>query len=368
MIERIEATLLEVPVHVPVLDREVRRTLVLVELETEDGEVGHGVTSSGLNTAIVRFVNDEVAPYVLGRDPLRSEELAYDAYWTFNSRSLTGVWSSAYSAVDIALWDLKGKMLGQPVWRLLGGHADRVECYATFGLSSYDRDQLAEAARQRVSQGFDKLKMIVAARSHRERGVRSSHRDLVEDAARVGAVRDAVGADVELSMDANCLLDYGQALELARLCEPHGVSWFEEPIHQNDPSLLADLRASHSVRLSAGQNEGSRFKFRDFFVRHAVDLPQPNVANVGGFSEAIKVAATADSFNTRIGHAGGWGLHNAHLQAGVANGWLVEVHQLDADAIFDGVPPLRDGVLTLDDRPGLGFAPHPDAVAEYRST
>jgi L-alanine-DL-glutamate epimerase-like enolase superfamily enzyme len=357
-IQRVEASYHNVRVGVPLLDEPEERDLVFVRVETDDGARGYGLAGSILGPSVVEFINRDLGPFLRGRDPLLTEHWWDQAYWKFNQRSLSGVVSSGLSGVDIALWDLKGRLLGQPVWRLLGGYSARVPAYITFGLPEYSREQLAEAARSQVAAGHDKLKMVVARAG-----------SVAEDAARVRTVREAVGEGVQLMMDANHLFDPLSAAELCRLVEPLGITWFEEPLTGNDARKLAELRQKTSIPISAGQNEGHRWRHRELILSGAVDIVQPNVLFVGGYTEALKVAHLAQCFNLPIANGGGWPHHNAHLMAAVPNGWRVEFHLImwyAGNTIFDGAPQPEAGWVTLPERPGLGLEPKEDALAEYR--
>jgi L-rhamnonate dehydratase len=357
-IQRVEASLHQVPVQVPLLAETITRPVVFTRVETDDGAVGYGLTGGA---TVAELINRGLGPFLRGRDPLLTEQWWHEGYWQFNQRSLSGVVSSALSGVDIALWDLKGRVLGQPVWRLLGGFAARVPAYITFGLAEYDRTQLAEAARTLVAAGHDKLKMVV--------GAAGNQTDLAEDAARVRTVREAIGEGVQLMIDANQLLDPLRAAELCRLVEPFGITWFEEPLHGNDALRLAELRQKTRIPIAAGQNEGHRWRHRELILGNAVDIVQPNVLFVGGYTEALKVAHLAQCFNLPIANGGGWPHHNAHLMAAVPNGWRVEFHLLMwyvGNAIYVDPPQPDGGWVTLTDSPGLGLEPRLDALEEYR--
>ena len=191
----------------------------------------------------------------------------------------------------------------------------------------------------------------------------------LEDAARVKAVREAVGDDVELMLDANYLFSLNRAKELCRLVEPYHITWFEEPLYQNDALLLAQLRRSTSITISAGQNEGNRFRHRELLMNQSVDILQPNVCYVGGYTEAAKVAAMAQAFNIPIANGGGWPHHNMHLQAAMSNGWRVECHYLMwmvGETIYKNPPSPKKGWITLGEEPGLGLDPEWDALGEYQ--
>jgi L-alanine-DL-glutamate epimerase-like enolase superfamily enzyme len=280
---------------------------------------------------------------------------------TYNQRYQTGTWSQAMSAIDIALWDIKGKAFGQPVWRLLGGAQNPVPAYITFGLPQYDQEQLAEAAKYWVDQGQDKIKLVV--------GIVGNSQDPDTDAQRITAVREAVGPDVELMIDANYLMSYHHALRLCKLIEPLNIAWFEEPVYGNDALLLADLRRATTIPLAAGQCEGHRYRHRELLMHHAVDIIQPNVVYGGGYTEGAKVAAMAQAFNIPIANGGGWPCHNMHLQAGMSNGWRVEFHYvrwMTDQAVCQSIPQPVQGWVTVPDTPGVGLDPKPGLIAEYR--
>jgi L-alanine-DL-glutamate epimerase-like enolase superfamily enzyme len=343
---------------VPLLKEPITTSLVFVVVETDQGAIGYGLTRGSQRFGIKEFINREAAPFLRGKNPLETERVWNQLYKHFNPRAQTGMWSSAVSAIDIALWDIKGKHYKEPVWRLLGGAQNPVPAYVTFGLKQYSIDQLAEVAEQLVAQGEKRLKMVVAVDPENPQ----------VDAERVRVVRQAAGDDVELMIDANYLFSFNRALELCKLVEPYHITWFEEPVYQNDALLLADLRRHTSIPLAAGQNEGHRFRHRELIVNRAVDIAQPNVCSVGGYTEAVKVAALAQAFNLPIANGGGWPHHNMHLHAAMANGWRVEFHFEMwgvGDKIYKEPPAPDQGWVTLAEAPGLGLEPRADALREY---
>src|SRR6266542_3484182 len=297
-ITRIEATSHRVPAKVPLMHEPIIREIVFVRAETDGGVTGYGLTGPIQRFAARELINREIAPLLVGKDPLATERHWYDLFYRLNPRAQTGAWSSAVSAVDIALWDIKGKHLGQPVWKLLGGYSATVPAYITFGLLEYTREQLVEAAKQFIAQGHDKLKMVVAV---------------------------------------------------------------------NDARLLANLRRQTKIPISAGQNEGHKWRHRELLVHEAVDILQPNVVYVGGYTEGVKVAAMAQAYNIPIANGGGWPHHNMHLIAGVANGWRVEFHVpmwVTGEMIFRDPPKPSRGTITLTEQPGLGITPNEEALQE----
>jgi L-alanine-DL-glutamate epimerase-like enolase superfamily enzyme len=242
-----------------------------------------------------------------------------------------------------------------------------VPLYATFGFNFFDREQLAAAARLWVAQGHRRLKMVVGHEALRRRDARPLMETIREDAARVQAVREAVGPDIELYVDANCSLDLYHATRLADMIKPLGISFFEEPITQNDALQMGELRRATGMPLACGQNEGLIFRFRDLLLHQAVDYLQPNVVSSGGFTQCARIGGLGAAFNVPLANGGAWPFHNMHLQAGLANGGLVEMHYLAVELcrkIYRGLPVPENGWLTLPDTPGLGFEPDRDAIRD----
>jgi L-rhamnonate dehydratase len=368
-ITRVTATPLNVPLHVTLfgLDHKSSLSACLVEVETDSGIVGHGFTAITEEDVVAQIVNGTVASAIHGEDPLAHERVWDKLYWTLMPRGQTGYAAHALAAIDVALWDIKGKVLNQPVWRLLGGTRRRVPLYATFGFGFFDREQLAAAARLWVSQGYRRLKMTVGHEAMRRRDTRPLLDAIRDDEARIRVVREAVGPDIELFIDANCNLDLYHAALLTEMVKPYNISFFEEPITQNDPLLMAQLRRSTGMPLACGQNEGLLFRFRDLLLHESVDYLQPNVVISGGFTQCIRVAGLAAAFNVPIANGGAWPFHNMHLHAGLANGGLIEYHYLAVELcrhIYRDLPTPENGWLTLPETPGLGFEPDHNAVRE----
>ncbi len=368
-IVRVTATPLNVPLRIALLGLDKKTSLAAchVEIETDTGIVGHGLTAITEEDVVAQAVNGAIGPNIVGDDPLLHERIWEKVYWTLMPRGQTGYAAHALAAVDLALWDIKGKALNMPVWKLLGGARERVPVYATFGFGFFDREQLAAAAKTWVADGFRRLKMTVAGEALRHKDERPVMDAIREDARRVQAVREAVGPDVEIFVDANCNLDLYHATKLAEMIRPFNISFFEEPLTQNDVQGMAQLRRNGGIALACGQNEGLLYRFRDLLAAQAIDYAQPNVCITGGFTQCAKIAAAAASYNVSVANGGAWSYHNMHLQAGVANGSLVEHHYLAVELykqLYNGLTMPADGWLTLPDRPGLGFEPNRDAIAE----
>ncbi len=343
-------------------------SVCLVDIELDDGRIGTGMTAITEEAVIASVVNEVASHALVGMDPMRHEQIWDRLYWLLTPRGQSGYASHAIAAIDLALWDLKGQILGQPVWRLLGGARHQVPVYATFGFAFFDREELADAARDWVARGFKRLKMTVGHHALQRRDEPRPLADVIdEDVRRIQAVRAAVGPEVKLFIDANCSLDYFHAAALARRIEDLDIAFFEEPVSHNDIPNLVKLRAQTRIPLAAGQNEGQASRFRDMLVAQAVDVVQPNACITGGYTQCQRIAGMAAAFNTQFANGGAWPHHNMHLHAGLANGWLVEYHSAAVELckqVFDGLPEPDQGVLTLPEAPGLGFRPNRERVTE----
>ena len=274
------------------------RMAMIVEIETDDGVVGWGECygPAWMTAAVVK----SVSPLLVGADPLRTDWLWQEIYATLRDHGQKGVVIQGMSGIDIALWDIKGKHFGVPVYRLMGGPLrTEVRAYATglYRRASGDPVQyLAEEAAEYVKDGFGAVKLKVGF------GVE-------EDARVTRAVREAVGSDVALMVDANHGYDAVAAIRLGRMIEALDIGWFEEPVPPEDLSGYRDVKAAISIPIAGGECEFTRFGFRDLLVSRAVDIVQPDTCAAGGLSECKKIADMAWSFGVRYNpHVWGTGI------------------------------------------------------------
>ena len=362
-ISKVSSCLLRIPTMMPLATKPKQAVCSFIEVETDDGLKGHALTLYPQKYSIREYINREAAPLMIGMDPLRAEDIRTRLLWETAGKHFHGVWGCAASLIDIALWDLKGKALQQPIWKLLGGAHSDLPVYVTFGFSSYNTEELVEVAKMMVKDGQIGLKMVVAAGPHTGDGVRRAPTDasILEDAARVRAVREAVGPKIEIMMDANKGATFAQALRLAKLCEPYNLTWFEDPVQQGDPRLMGRLRAQTKMPLAAGSNGTSDLMYlREYLLREAVDYLQPNVRDIGGYTQGLKAAGMAQAFNVPLSMGGNYPHLNMHLHGGVPNGGRLEFHLHGwrlIETAFDGAPKPVNGRLTLPEAPGLGFTP-----------
>jgi L-alanine-DL-glutamate epimerase-like enolase superfamily enzyme len=354
-----------IPVTPPLFKQPVRTAVRLLKVKTDDGRVGVSQLGGFMHSATAAFIQQDLAPFLKGKDPLENERLMHQMLWKYNTRAHAGVWNFAVSAI-------KGKFYNAPAWRLLGGAQKSIPAYITFGLRAYNRDELAAAAKYWVSNGQTRLKIQVGRSNIRGEmdpsGASGEHREdnPSEDESRVKAVREAVGDGVELMADANCLMKYDAAVRWCKRFEPYNLMWFEEPIVHNDPHLLAELRKQTSIPIAAGQWENF-FKLADLVKHDSVDFLNIHVLSVGGFTMGMKAAGLAHAFNLPVGNGDHFDIH---LHAAVPNGWRAEIHVnnwLTANIVYKDLPGPVDGWVTLPEKPGLGLEINEDAVKEFRA-
>lgn len=352
---------------------------VLVRIETECGLVGYGeakeeVGSEGNSHALVALINRKFAPSLVGEDPRdinRLWELMYNgcrAHYAlaeghvFPILGRRGVSVSAISGIDLALWDLLGKHLDAPVWRLLGGRkSPRMPAYASGGWADADRigDQLLGYIER---GGFKAVKMRV--------GVIDG--DPVNSARRVHAARKALGPDIGLACDAHGTYNVAQAKRFCRLVEDANLMWFEEPVTADDKRGMAEVRASTAIPIAAGESEFNRFDFRDLAELRAADIFQPDLAICGGVTEAMRIGAIASAWNLRLApHLWTGALAFAaglHVAAASPGGWILE-YSLGANPLLHELVQekfvVRDGLIDIPDRPGLGVTVDEAFVDRY---
>ncbi|HYM90035.1 MAG TPA: mandelate racemase/muconate lactonizing enzyme family protein, partial [bacterium] len=263
----------------------------LVEVRTDDGRVGVGECIARRAPEVVTTIVDRLlAPFVIGRDPwdvegLWDEMLALLRRWG-HSR---GFVLEAMSGIDIALWDLLARSVGQPLYKFLGGAGrDRVRCYVS-KVYFDEIPRMAAEARALAAQGYTAIKVQLGWPE-----ARGGHR---ADGRTARAVRAAVGPDVEVMLDANGAYDVGTAVRVGRQIEELNVAWLEEPVPADDLDGYAHRRRSVRVPLAAGETEFGLFGFRDLIACGCVDVLQPEVARIGGITAARRLGALAHAHN-----------------------------------------------------------------------
>lgn len=282
------------------------------------------------------LVNEVLGPALIGEDPFMVRALR-DKLWKLTDYHGTlGLALFGIAGIDIALWDLVGKALGQPVWRLLGGARDRVPAYAMVGWLNYSLDELKAICSKAMEQGFRGVKIKVGAPT------------LQEDVQRIEAVRAAVGDRGLIMVDANQVFSLNEAVRRGHVYQELGCYWFEEPLRADDSAGLARLADELSIPIASGENNYGKRQFRELFERRAVDIVQPDLRRAGGVTECYEIGLMADAFNLPYASHGG-GVH-LHVLAALPNTLLME-----SGLIPEGSPlRLIDGCYPLPEEPGFG--------------
>ena len=330
------------------------RDFVTLELGTDQGLVGVGLTFfGGALSGALRQAVDALGRLAIGEDPLRVEAVAAKLRQAAGSSGPGGIFTLALSAVDMALWDLKGKALGQPLATLLGGHRERVPTYASGALMRpHPVDYLAKAGPRLRSMGFRQMKMQCGAESTPAREVE-----------RVRVMREAVGDDVDLMCDINQLWRVEQAVDIGRRIEPYHLFWLEDPTTCDDYDGLARVADALATPVAAGEYVYGIAPFRQLLEHHSVDIPMIDLLRVGGVTQWVKVAGMAEAFNLPVVSHLIPEIH-VHLIAAVPNGLTVEYMPWSL-RLFEETPALEQGMLVVPPRPGLGLAFDKKAIERF---
>lgn len=386
-IKSVTATWLHVPIpkekqHVSDFGPTLSFDSTLVRIETESGLVGWGeskaaVGSSGTNHALVVRIEKEMAPLLIGQDARDISRLwdvmyngtrahfAIDRGHVFPVLGRRGLTVSAIAGIDMALWDILGKSLNAPVWRLLGGRRrEKMPAYASGGWAPVDR--IGAELQSFIDRGnFKAVKMRVG----------SGDGELSHSVARVHAARKALGPDIDIMCDAHGTYTVVEAKRFCRQVADCNIAWFEEPVTADDKRGQAEVRASTDIPISAGESEFTRFDFRDLIELRAVDILQPDLSIAGGITEAMRIEALASAHQLRFApHLWGGALTFAsglHVAAVASTGFILE-YSLGANPMLHELAvekfPVIDGWVDIPDRPGLGVTIDEDFVARHRKT
>ena len=348
------------------------RSVGLVKVTTDDGVVGWGEGCGGAAAAVVE---NDFGPMLIGEDPMNRIGLWQKMFaMQYNANVAVGLGGSAISAVDTALWDIAGKALGQPVYQLLGGRArDKVAVYAT-GLYYTEGEfptRLLEEACGYVEAGFRGMKTKVGGLP------------MDEDVKRVAALRETIGPDIKLMVDANQAYNATSAIRIGSRLADLDILWFEEPVNAQDIEGYLQVKSALPMAIAGGENLRTRYEFSHFLSRRAYDIAQPDVINVGGVTEMRNVAMTANTQGIQVNpHV--WGspvmiaasLHVASTIPPCPPSGDPEPYVQEPVMEFDRTPSRireglmaepfdqKDGFLAVPDGPGLGVEIDEKAVRQ----
>jgi len=350
---------------------------IMVRIYTDEGITGTGESYWGIG---VREVIELLKPRLIGRDPTNVERLYQDLYRGLAAcGGLAGVAVTAISGIEIALWDIAGKALNAPVYKLLGGkYRDRIRLYADCGVPGPRPEDFAAKAQEIRDRGFTAVKFDLDRTSPREWQMDPYNRCLSPREVRhllslAEGAREGVGDDLDLLIDLHWAYTPNAALQLAKGMEELGLLWLEDPIPPENVDALARLTDATSTPICTGENLYTRHGFRELIEKQAANILAPDIPKVGGLFESRKIADMADTYYLVLGP------HNvssplgtmaaAHVCAAIPNFLVLEYHFEDLpwwdDLIVGDGPVIRDGFIDLPEKPGLGVELNEDAVRAH---
>lgn len=317
-------------------------TIVLRDAEGVEG-VGYTYTCGRNGGAIHSILAHEIPQIAKDADADRIEHLWQLLWWALHYGGRGGPTVLAISAFDMALWDLKARKLGQPLWKLLGGHDPRVPCYAGGIDLDLPLDALLRQTDDNLAKGFRAIKMKVGRPK------------LSEDVERVKAMRAHLGPDFPLMADANMKWTADQAIRAARAFQPSEPVWLEEPISPDDVAGHARVVREGGLPIAAGENLRTLWEFKHLIASGGVTFPEPDVTNCGGITPFLKIAHLAEAYNLPVTSHGAHDV-TVHLLAAVPNCSYLEAHGFGLDRFIAEPLCIAEGVAVAPDRPGHGIA------------
>ena len=386
-IERVECIPMVYPMKDPIYSGTGKcdaRQLLLVRIYTDTGLVGLGESApyGGPVQSTQRIVEEEIAPLLIGEDPVNTERLWYKCYFTHFQHGRGGIFISALSGVDIALWDLKGKIAGLPLYQLLGGFRSRIPVYASGGFYGTDKSigdlvKEAEACRDRGMHGF-KMKVGRTAAPFSLRVFNNSETDcpmvtLEEDLERVAEVKRALGEGCPLMLDANTNWDFQTALKAGKEFDKIGIHFLEEPVRTDDYEGSARLAKELVTKIAGYETECMTTNYARMIRMGAMDIVQPDLSWCGGITVGMKIAALAEAAflecSTHVWNSGIIVAASAHVTAAIQNGAVMEYditeNAFREELMVDPLRPKEDGMIELPKAPGLGVEVREEVIEKY---
>src|SRR6266699_1353844 len=347
----IDSFVLTVPTPKPMALNYAEQKLVVAEISTDEGVKGLGyslVFGGGGAESVHAYLESRLAPVLIGEDPLFVERLWDRMFRADMGIKKQGVAAYALSALDIGLLDIAGKAAGLPLYKLWGAVTDRIPAYGSGGWSKYSERELIAEAEKYAAQGCKHYKMKI------------HHPDPRENRKRVEAVRRALGEGVRMMVDVNQRLDVLANIRQARSLEDFDLVWYEEPVLADDIAACAEVAHAIGIPVATGENNYTRFEFRELIERRAARYLMPDVCRANGYTETMRIGQLAAAHKVALSpHV----VHelSLHVAAALPNSFLVEwIDWVPAD-LFEGMPKCEAGAFRISDRPGHGIILTPDA-------
>ncbi len=358
-ITKVSADLYQVPTHREMHDA-IRQfsvmDMIFARVETDEGASGLGFTYNIIphgGREIALLINGAISQLICGFNPGDHERVWYQMWRRVDWVGRGGIAVLAVAAVDNALWDLKSKTAGMPLTKLLGGAREKVPVYNTDGgWLNLTLEQLVEETREIAAAGFRGTKIKVGKD------------DPMEDLERIAAVRQVLGPNRTLMVDANERFTHAEAIKRARMWEEFNLFWFEEPLPAEDILGHAKVKAHTSIPIALGESLFTRQQFKDYIASDGVSIVQPDCCRCGGITEWLKIAHLADCYNMQVSPHFVMEMH-LQLVAAIPNGLFVEYIPL-LDAVLKEPLKLEDGYFRASREPGLGINWDNNKLDAYR--
>jgi len=355
-ITAIDTCVLTVPTPKPMALQYPQHKLVVADIATDQGirGLGYSLVFGGGGAEAVFSYLERLKTALIGEDPTYVEYL-WEKMWRLDQgMKKQGVAAYALSALDIGLWDVTGKALGKPLYKLWGAMRHRIGCYGSGGWAKYSMDDLVREAEKYASFGCRYYKMKI------------HDPDPKVNRARVEAVRRALGPGVRLMVDVNQRLDVLGNQRQAALLEEFDLVWYEEPVLADDLASCSEVAHTIRIPVATGENNYTRYEFRELIERKAARYLMPDVCRANGFSETLKIGHLAAAHGVQVSpHV----VHeiSLHVVGALANGFLVEFMDWAPPDLFEELPQCKGGRFRIPDRPGHGIALARGAIEKYRS-
>lgn len=349
-ISRIETRVVRLPAEEPLAGGPASpgatRDFVTLRVATDEGVEGLGVTFFGAAlTPALKSAVDSLGALAIGEDPICVEAVTGKLRAAAGSAGPAGIFTLALAAVDIALWDIKGKVLNLPVARLAGGYRDRVPTYASGALMrTFPLDHVVRAADALVEKGYRQMKTQLAL---------PGETTLEREVERIRFIREAIGPDIDLMCDINQRWDVRQAISIGSRLEQYHLYWLEDVVASDDHPGLAAVASALATPIAAGEYVYGKVPFRHMLEARSVDIVMIDVLRAGGITQWLKIAGMAEAFNLPVvNHL--YPEVSVHLVAAIPNGLTVEYMPWSL-RLFRDVPMPAGGELKVPDKPGLGL-------------
>ena len=356
-ISAIDTCVLTVPTPHPISLEFAHHKLVVAEISTSEGIKGLGyslVFGGGGAEAVLAYLDARLKPLLMGEDPLAVERLWEKMYRGDRGVRRVGIAGMALSALDIGLWDLAGKAAKLPLYKLWGAFSDSIPAYGSGGWGKYTEKDLLGEAEKYAAAGCRYYKMKI------------HDPDPKQNRKRVESVRRALGDGVRLMVDVNQKLDVLANIRQARLLEDLDLVWYEEPVIADDLAACAEVAQKINIPVATGENNYTRYEFRELIERKAARYLMPDVCRANGFSETLRIGHLAAAHGVAVSPHVVYEL-SIQVCGALSNGFLVEFMDWMPPDLFEELPQCKDGQIRIPERAGHGLALAKGAVQKYRS-